>query len=89
MEGLTSGSYASVPGINDNIIAAGIHAYRWANADAYRTIFYVSIAFTSIAVILSFFAPNVDDKMTGQVAVTLHSGGERRTLEEKIIDDTV
>lgn len=43
-----------------------------ANSDAYRTVFYSTIAFTGLAVVLSFFAPNVDDKMTSKIAVILH-----------------
>jgi hypothetical protein len=74
MSGLTTGSFANITGLNDAILAQGMTAYRSANAHAYSTIFFTTIAFTAIAVILSFFCPNVDDKMTGQVAVTLHKG---------------
>lgn len=74
MKGLTTGSFANVSGLNDAILNTGISAYRSANAHAYSTVFYTSVAFTTIAVILSFFSPNVDEKMTGQVAVTLRKG---------------
>jgi hypothetical protein len=47
-------------------------AYKFANAHAYSTVFYTTIAFTGVAVIFSFWSPNVDEKMTGQIAVTLH-----------------
>ncbi|OAG09823.1 MFS general substrate transporter [Paraphaeosphaeria sporulosa] len=72
MAGLTSGSFTDVSGLTPDIISAGMAAYKSANAQAYRTVFLATIAFTGLAVILSFFAPNVDDKMTGQIAVTLH-----------------
>lgn len=78
LQGFTTGSFAGIPGINAQIIAAGKHAYKVANVQAYSTVFFTTLAFTGVAIILSFFSPNVDDKMTGQVAVTLH----------KRIDDT-
>lgn len=82
MAALTSGSFDGIPGLNNDILAAGTRAYRVANAQAYSTVFYSTIAFTGIAIILSFFSPNVDEKMTGQVAVTLN-----HTQAEKMIDD--
>jgi hypothetical protein len=71
MAGLTSGSFTKVVGLNDNILAAGLRAYKVANSQAYSTVFYTTIAFTGTAVIISFFSPNVDEKMTKDVAVTL------------------
>jgi hypothetical protein len=74
LQGFTSGSFKNIPGLTDNILAIGTKAYRLANSKAYSTVFYTTIAFTAIAVILSFFSPNVDDKMSEKVAVTLHRG---------------
>lgn len=71
MTGFTTGSFEKVVGVTDSIIAAGTRAYKVANSDAYSTVFYTTIAFTGIAVIVAFFSPNVDEKMTGDVAVTL------------------
>jgi hypothetical protein len=48
-----------------------MQAYKTASAQAYSTVFYTTIAFSGIAVVISFFSPNVDDKMTGEIAVTL------------------
>jgi hypothetical protein len=83
MLGLSSGSFADVPGVNPEILAAGTQAYRQANSQAYSTVFYTTIAFTGLAVLLSFFSLNVDDKMTGQIAVTLHTGEANEVLTEK------
>lgn len=80
---LSTGSFNDVPGLNTTILAAGMRAYRFANAHAYSTVFYTTIAFTGIAIILSFFSPNVDDKMTSKIAVTLHNGGNENIVEEK------
>ncbi|KIW03535.1 uncharacterized protein PV09_05296 [Verruconis gallopava] len=75
LSGFTSGSFADVPGLTNSILAVGTQAYKVASAHAYSTVFYTSIAFTGIAVCLSVFAPNVDDKMDGKIAVTLHESG--------------
>jgi Fungal trichothecene efflux pump (TRI12) len=72
LTGLTTGSFTGVEGLTDSILAAGTQAYKVANAQAYSTVFYTTIAFTGTAVIISFFSPNVDDKMTRDVAVTLN-----------------
>jgi hypothetical protein len=71
LQGFTTGSFSGVEGLTDAILAVGTQAYKTASAQAYSTVFYTTIAFTGIAVVISFFSPNVDDKMTGEVAVTL------------------
>jgi len=71
MQGFTTGSFAAVNGLTDTILAVGMQAYKTANTQAYSTVFYTTIAFSGVAVIISFFSPNVDDKMTRDVAVTL------------------
>ncbi|KIW76453.1 hypothetical protein Z517_11199 [Fonsecaea pedrosoi CBS 271.37] len=70
---LASGqSLADIPGVTASIIAAGIRAYRSANADAYRTVFLSTIAFTGIGIITTLFLPNTDALMTDEVSTTLH-----------------
>jgi hypothetical protein len=81
--GFTTGSFADIPGINAGIIAASTRAYKFASSHAYSTVFYTSIAFTGIAVIQSFIAPNVDDKMDGQIAVMLHGTGEETVVASR------
>ncbi|KAI6778746.1 MFS general substrate transporter [Emericellopsis cladophorae] len=81
LDGFTTGDFSAVEGLTDSILAAASRAYRYTNAEAYSTVFYTSIAFTGLAVVLSFFAPNVDDKMTGQVAVTLNK--DNKVINEK------
>ena len=72
LEGFTTGNFSDVKGLTPNITAVGVEAYKVASAHAYKTVFLTSIAFTGLAVIIAFWAPNVDDKMTGQVVTTLH-----------------
>jgi hypothetical protein len=68
----TADALAAVPGITPTVEAAGAHAYKIANAEAFRSVFLTSIAFGCIAIGLSFLIPNVDDLMTQDVAATLH-----------------
>ncbi|KAI9795862.1 MAG: hypothetical protein M1835_005058 [Candelina submexicana] len=72
----TPAAFKAVKGITPEILEKGTEAYKYASADAYKTVFLTTIAFSGVAVIISFFAPNVDDRMTGEVAATLHSRKE-------------
>jgi hypothetical protein len=78
---------AGVQGLTPAIQKAGTLAYRVANMQAYRTVFYVSIAFGGLAMLISFWIPNVDDKMSGSVAATL--GNQSKTATEKRVDGVV
>jgi hypothetical protein len=84
-----TGDFKDVPGITPQIIAVGAAAYKIASAHAYKTVFLVSIAFSGVAVIITLWAPNVGDKMTSQVATTLHAKegqvvGEKGFRDEKV-----
>ena len=75
MAALTAGTgFDGISGVNDSIIAAGVQANKEANADAYRTVFFVSIAFSAIALASALCLPNVDGLLTNKVASTLHKG---------------
>jgi hypothetical protein len=78
----TASALDAVPGVTAQIIAAGETAYKQANADAYRTVYLSTIAFSGLAVILSIFAPNTEKLMTGQVAATLHREETKQSLEK-------
>ena len=54
-EGGTPSALATVKGLTPKIEAAGAVAYRIAYLNAYRTVFYVSIAFGVIAIGVTFF----------------------------------
>jgi hypothetical protein len=76
----TPQAFDAVPGISDSILAGGLRAYKVANADAYRTVFLSTIAFSGLALVLSFFVPNVEDRLTGDVAATLHNRNDEMTV---------
>jgi len=84
----TPDAFADISGITDAIIAVGLRAYKVANADAYRTVYLSTIAFSALAVLLTWFAPNTEKYMTGQVAATLHHEGQS-TGDEKDVERTL
>lgn len=72
---ISSGSQEAlqaVPGITERIISVGAAAYKDANAEAYSTVYLCTLAFSGLGIAVSFFTPNVDDKMTGEVAALIH-----------------
>ncbi|KFZ00452.1 hypothetical protein V498_00076 [Pseudogymnoascus sp. VKM F-4517 (FW-2822)] len=74
IEAMTTGSFEGIKGITPQITEIGVAAYKSASAVAYRTVFLSTIAFSGVALVLSFFCPNVDDKMTSMVATMLQKG---------------
>ncbi|KAF2119628.1 fungal trichothecene efflux pump [Lophiotrema nucula] len=73
-------AFEAIPGITPEILAIGSEAYQYANADAYRTIFFSNIAFSGVAIICSLLLPNVDHLLTGSVATTLHQGRDENHI---------
>ncbi|KAK5023389.1 hypothetical protein LTS07_009264 [Exophiala sideris] len=73
----TAAAFANVQGITPQILAAGAEAYKVAYAQAFKTVFLTTIAFSAVAVVLSLWIPNVERLMTNKIGVTLHgrSGG--------------
>ena len=65
-------AFSAVPGITQNILAVGTRAYQDASADAYRTVYLATIAFSGFPCILTWWAPNTDSLMSEKVAATLH-----------------
>jgi hypothetical protein len=68
----TQAAFDAVQGLTPAILTKGTTAYKNASADAYRTVFLTTLAFSGIGIILTWFAPDVDKKLTREVAVTLH-----------------
>ncbi|KAF9886950.1 hypothetical protein FE257_010691 [Aspergillus nanangensis] len=61
----------SVPGITNDVGAIVYRAYQIANIDAYRTIFYTTIAVTGLGLISCFMLPNTDELMVNTVTTPL------------------
>jgi hypothetical protein len=68
----TPEAFSKVVGLTSEIKAIGITAYKVASADAYRTVFLTTIAFSVFCVIGAAGSPHVDKYMTGNVVATLH-----------------
>ncbi|KJR86888.1 siderophore iron transporter [Sporothrix schenckii 1099-18] len=69
----TADAFAAVPGITADIIAAGTQAYKVANADAYRTVYLSTIAFSGVALAMTWFAPDTEQYMSAKIVATLHN----------------
>jgi hypothetical protein len=81
---IATGSFASVVGVTPTIIAAGLAAYQDAQVDAFRAVFYTALAFLILNAIMSFWFPNLDDKMTNEVAARLHTTGYLKDKSDKV-----
>jgi len=67
----TQAALAAVQGLNPTALEVGTRAYKNASADAYRTVFLTTIAFSGVGVILTWFIPEVDAKLRNEVVVQL------------------
>ena len=73
----TQAAFAAVQGLNPAIQEAGTVAYKNATADAYRTVFLTTIAFSAIGTLLTWLAPDVDKKLTREVTITLSTRADK------------
>jgi hypothetical protein len=79
-------SYDAVPGITDAIREAIQEPYRLAFRDAARTVFFVSLAFSGSALILSFFTTENDESTADYVAAGMHGKvQEKGATDEKVV----
>jgi hypothetical protein len=82
----TPAAFDAVPGLTPSIEATGIMAYKVASVDAYRTVFFSTIAFSVVCVLCACFTPNVDDRMTDKVVATLHHQGKEERKDEEVAE---
>ncbi|KAF2099278.1 MFS general substrate transporter [Rhizodiscina lignyota] len=87
--GATEATLSAVKGLTPAIEQAGALAYRHAYLDAYRTVFYVSIAFGGVAILVTFFVPNIDHLMSDSIAATLQSGKTNINPPQKDVHEQV
>lgn len=78
----TPEAFSKVVGLTTSIKSVGIAAYKVASSHAYQTVFYSTIAFSTLGLICSLFAPNVDELMTDKVVATLHKRKDEETGEK-------
>jgi hypothetical protein len=80
LEAFATGALSTVKGATPAIDAAGTAAYKLASFQGYQAVFYTTLGFTGIGIIVSFFIPSVDDKMTDGIATTLHKRNNEETI---------
>lgn len=82
LTGTGSLSASSVPGLTSAINGTAAQAYKVANAEAYKTVFYTSFAFGGAGMILAWFILDNDKSKYGLVAGHVHNPKSERALEE-------
>lgn len=63
----------TVPGLTSAIIAAGSKAYQQAYVNSFKVIYFVSIAFGVVAIVVACFTLDLEDKMTNRISVVLEN----------------
>ena len=81
-DGGSSAALAAVKGLTPAIEAVGATAFRIAYLQAYRTIFYTSIGFGGIAILISFLIPNIGKLLTSGVAATVQAPTAKETIAD-------
>ena len=74
-EGLATGTFTDVPGINGKILEAVGHAVKHAYALSFRTVFLCTLPFGFLILIAAVSSPNVEEYLTDEVARKLHGTG--------------
>lgn len=69
--GVTTGSFANVPGISDNVIAGVAAALKTAYSQIFRIVFLCTIPFSVILIVASCLVPNMEKILHNNVAKRL------------------
>ncbi|KAK3648125.1 hypothetical protein LTR56_002604 [Elasticomyces elasticus] len=75
---LTAGA---VPGLTDAIQATAVTAFRFANSQAYKTVFFTSFAFGGAGMILVWFVADNDKSKENFVGGHVHDPRQEKALE--------
>jgi Na+-transporting NADH:ubiquinone oxidoreductase subunit NqrE len=78
-EGISSGIFTNVPGINPKILGAVGHAVKHAYAMSFQTVFLCTLPFGFLILVAAVISPNVEDYLTDDVARKLHGTGVAET----------
>ncbi|KAF9884304.1 hypothetical protein FE257_001882 [Aspergillus nanangensis] len=84
LDGLTSGQFENIPGINDGIIVAAAAAKADAAANAFRYVWYAVIAFACVALAASVMTIDYGAYLTDDVARKMHG---RSTQRKEVAQD--
>ncbi|KAL1582962.1 hypothetical protein WHR41_08178 [Cladosporium halotolerans] len=83
-----SASYDAVAGLTPAIQEAIQEPFRIAFRDAAKTVFFVSLAFSGSALILSFFTTENDESTADYVAAGMHGKSEEKAYHDEKVADT-
>ena len=78
-EGITTGIFTDVPGINEKILVVVGHAVKHAYAMSFRTVFLCTLPFGFLILIAAVISPNIEEYLTDDVARKLHGSGIAET----------
>jgi len=81
----TAAAYRSVPGINNEIIAAASMAVKEAYVKAFRLTYLAAIGFGGAAIIAAFFTKDIDKSMKNSHRAVRLENEERRVEDEKVV----
>lgn len=71
-----------VPGVTPSILQIAIGTFRKVYALSFKTVFLATIGFSGLSFVVSFFVPDIDDKLSRDVVRRLGSE-EALRLEKK------
>lgn len=83
-----SASYDAVAGLTPAIQEAVQEPFRIAFRDAAKTVFFVSLAFSGSALILSFFTTENDESTADYVAAGMHGKSEEKAYHNEKVAET-
>jgi hypothetical protein len=78
-EGITTGVFTKVPGINNKILVVVGHAVKHAYAMSFRTVLLCTLPFGCLILTAAVISPNVEEYLTDDVARKLHGTGVTET----------
>lgn len=73
----------AVPGLTPAINATAAAAYRFASSESYKTVFYVSFAFSGAGMIMTLFVRENDKSTAEYVAGHVHRREDEKALEQE------
>ncbi|KAF2396251.1 trichothecene efflux pump [Trichodelitschia bisporula] len=75
--GITAGNFSGVAGATDKVLAVVAAQVKHAYIDSFKMVFYATIPFSVILVISSYWVPNMEEFLHGNVARRLQQMGDK------------
>lgn len=81
--GLVSGNFSAVQGVTPNILTIVAEQAKLAYSRSFRMVFFTTIPFGVILIVMSFWIPNMEQYMHNNVARKLQLDGTSHEIEKK------